>query len=61
MLVNVSLVNAALDKHSDVRWVEKRSNIANISLTYFPPNFLCYTPVFSVDDSKIFFIGEWWE
>lgn len=37
------------------------SNITNINPDYFPPDFLCYTPVFSADDSKIYFIGEWWE
>jgi len=37
------------------------SDIVNITPTYFPPDFLCYTPVFSIDDSKIFFIGEWWK
>ena len=37
------------------------SNITNINPDYFPPNFLCYTPVFSADDSKVFFIGEWWQ
>ncbi|MFC2034793.1 TolB family protein [Chloroflexota bacterium] len=37
------------------------SNVINITPTYFPSNFLCHTPVFSIDDSKIFFIGEWWE
>jgi len=37
------------------------SNITNINPDYFPSNFLCHTPVFSADDSKIFFIGEWWE
>jgi TolB protein len=37
------------------------SNITNINPDYFPPEFLCYTPVFSADDSKIFFIGQWWE
>ena len=37
------------------------SNITNINPDYFPLNFLCHTPVFSADDSKIFFIGEWWE
>ena len=33
----------------------------NITPDYFPAEFLCHTPVFSIDDSKIFFIGEWWE
>jgi len=37
------------------------SNIVNITPIYFPPDFLCHTPVFSIDDNKIFFIGEWWE
>jgi Tol biopolymer transport system component len=37
------------------------SNIANINPGYFPANFLCHTPVFSADDSIIYFIGEWWE
>lgn len=37
------------------------SNVTDITPDYFPPAFLCYTPVFSRDDSKIFFIGEWWE
>ena len=26
---------------------------------YFPENFLCHAPVFSKDDSKIYFVGEW--
>jgi hypothetical protein len=25
------------------------------------PDFLCHAPVFSADDSKVFFIGQWWE
>ncbi len=33
----------------------------NITPDYFPANFLCQWPVFSADDAKIFFIGEWWE
>ncbi|MFC1846594.1 TolB family protein [Chloroflexota bacterium] len=37
------------------------SNITNINPDYFPLDFLCHTPVFSVDDSKVFFISEWWE
>jgi len=28
---------------------------------YFPKNFLCHSPIFSLDDSKIYFAGEWWE
>jgi Tol biopolymer transport system component len=37
------------------------SDITNINPDYFPPDLLCHSPVFSVDDSKIFFIGQWWE
>jgi len=33
----------------------------NITPDYFPDNFLCHDPIFSIDDSKVFFIGEWWE
>lgn len=33
----------------------------NITPDYFPANFLCHSPVFSLDDSKIFFIGQWWK
>jgi Tol biopolymer transport system component len=31
----------------------------NVTPSYFPANFLCYSPVFSKDDSKIYFIGQW--
>jgi len=36
------------------------TNNHNVTPSYFPPNFLCYSPVFSSDDSKVFFIGQWW-
>ncbi len=36
------------------------SEIENITPEYFPPDFICRTPVFSPDDTRIFFIGEWW-
>jgi Tol biopolymer transport system component len=32
----------------------------NITPSYFPDDFLCYSPCFSGDDSRIFFIGQWW-
>ncbi len=32
----------------------------NITPSYFPPDFLCHSPVFSGDDSKVLFIGQWW-
>ena len=33
----------------------------NITPSYFPSALLCHSPVFSTDDSKIFFIGQWWQ
>ena len=36
------------------------TDVRNITPNYFPANFLCYAGVFSNDDSKIYFIGEWW-
>ncbi len=33
----------------------------NITPDYFPPLFLVHEAIFSVDDSSIFFIGEWWK
>lgn len=36
------------------------SDQTNITPDYFPPEFLCYHPIFSKDDSKIFFVGEWY-
>lgn len=35
------------------------SNNHNITPSYFPIGFLCYSPVFSQDDSKIYFVGQW--
>jgi len=37
------------------------TSVRNITPDYFPAVFLCHTPVFSIDDSKIFFVGQWWE
>jgi Tol biopolymer transport system component len=33
----------------------------SITPEYFPSNFLCYSPIFSQDDSEIYFIGQWYE
>jgi Tol biopolymer transport system component len=33
----------------------------DITPAYFPPDLLIHSPVFSKDDSKIYFIGQWWE
>ena len=32
-----------------------------ITPSYFPDTFLCHAPIFSKDDSKIYFVGEWWK
>lgn len=37
------------------------TNSHNVTPIYFPSNFLVHSSVFSADDSKIFFVGEWWE
>ena len=37
------------------------ANNRDITPSYFPQDFLCHTAVFSRDDSKLFFIGEWWQ
>jgi Tol biopolymer transport system component len=35
------------------------TNNCNVTPSYFPAGFLCYSPIFSKDDSKIYFIGQW--
>jgi Tol biopolymer transport system component len=35
------------------------TNNHNATPSYFPTTFLCHSPVFSKDDSKIYFIGQW--
>ena len=37
------------------------SGSQDITPDYFPASFLCHSPIFSSDDAKIFFVGEWWE
>jgi Tol biopolymer transport system component len=37
------------------------NNNRNVTPEYFPDGFLCHSPVFSEDDTKIYFIGQWWE
>ena len=32
----------------------------NITPEFFPAEFLCHHPIFSKDDTKIYFIGEWY-
>ena len=36
------------------------SNNRNITPEYFASDFLCYSPMFSLDDSEIYFIGQWY-
>jgi Tol biopolymer transport system component len=33
----------------------------NITPDYFPDIFLCHAGIFSLNDSIIYFVGEWWE
>jgi len=37
------------------------SDSQNITPEYFASDFLCYSPMFSLDDSEIYFIGQWYE
>jgi Tol biopolymer transport system component len=37
------------------------SEMTDITPSNWPPEFLCSHGVFSQDDSKIYFVGEWWE
>jgi len=36
------------------------SNARNITPDYFPASFLCHSAMFSKDDSKVYFTGQWW-
>jgi Tol biopolymer transport system component len=37
------------------------SGYKNITPAWFPSGFLCQSAVFSPDDTKLYFIGEWWQ
>jgi Tol biopolymer transport system component len=37
------------------------SDNRSVTPEYFASNFLCYSPIFSIDDSEIYFIGQWYE
>ena len=37
------------------------SDNRSITPGYFPPSFLCHSPIFSADDATVYFVGEWWE
>jgi Tol biopolymer transport system component len=37
------------------------SDLTNITPTNWPTEFLCSHGVYSYNDSKIYFVGEWWE
>jgi Tol biopolymer transport system component len=36
------------------------ANNRDVTPGYFPSDFLCRSAVFSQDDSKLYFIGQWW-
>jgi hypothetical protein len=33
----------------------------SITPAYFPNEFLCHSPLYSADDARVYFIGEWYE
>ncbi|UCD45498.1 MAG: PD40 domain-containing protein [Candidatus Bathyarchaeota archaeon] len=37
------------------------SDMRDLTSELFPPGFLAHDPIFSPDDSKIYFVGEWWD
>ncbi|MFZ5912231.1 MAG: TolB family protein [Chloroflexota bacterium] len=37
------------------------TNKHNVTPEYFPADFLVHNAIFSKDDSKLYFIGEWWQ
>ncbi|MFC1785795.1 TolB family protein [Candidatus Neomarinimicrobiota bacterium] len=37
------------------------SNLSNITPADWPAEFLCSHGIYSYDDKKIYFVGEWWE
>lgn len=37
------------------------ANNRSITPDYFPASFLVHEAIFSADDSRVFFIGEWWK
>jgi Tol biopolymer transport system component len=37
------------------------TNNHRVTPDYFPAGFLCHSPIFSADDTKIYFVGQWWE
>jgi Tol biopolymer transport system component len=37
------------------------SNAQNITPAYFPSSFLCHSAMFSKDDAKVYFTGQWWK
>jgi len=49
------------DGKYDIYMMGKDGNdMRNITPDYYPDDFLCHTPIFSINDDRIFFIGEWW-
>ena len=44
-------------------YIMNRDGTDNHSITpdYFPDGFICYGTTFSMDDSAVYFMGDWWE
>jgi Tol biopolymer transport system component len=59
----VYLVAAIGDEGKYDIWIINSDGTDNRNVTpeYYPAEFLCHSPIFSVDDTKVYFIGEWWE
>lgn len=61
---NLVYVVSAIDNEGkyDIYMMEANgANNHNVTPAYFAANFLCYAPIFSLDDSEIYFIGQWYE
>ena len=60
MVYGVAAVNNA-GKYDMYMMNADGSDNHNVTPEYFASNFLCHSPIFSQDDSEIYFIGEWFE
>ena len=60
IVFNVAAINNE-GKYDIFMMMSDGSNNHNITPEYFSSNFLCHSPIFSHDDSEIYFIGQWYE
>jgi Tol biopolymer transport system component len=37
------------------------TSVRNVTPSYFPSSFLCHSAMFSKDDSKLYFAGQWYK